>query len=851
MQTLARSAVLLMLILAVSPMACAEQARLAEDFEGAWQADRWAFSNGPEFPGAAGRFDRTKAAAHAGDWGGALSFDFTGGGNYVAAILRLDDAPDVAVVRLSVRKPPKNRLTFRYTDQTGQTLQKAFHAPDDRWADVTIPLAGWTGHWGGADDGVIHGPPKLIAFLVENTGRSRGQVLLDDVRLIRGKPGEGAGMVTTEYLAARFSSDEQWRAWTHGDAAATRLDGRVLHFDFTKGASTVALAPPEFSLLGTPREIRLRVRGKAPGHPVRLQLATHFMTFEKTVGEFNGDPESEIVVPAPPGEGWRWFGGENDGKLHGPLRIRGIFLDAADRRDAGQLELLDVRVKTDCTPDRPIVMMADRADAPTGPAFVATLRSIAPKSTRGTVSWTVRDWAGNTLAQGRAEVDVPAGAEPLQVRAPMPVGDQVPHLFAEAEFTFEAPGLMVPPAQAYLTAPVEPGGSDALDPASPFGMGLYLYRYPDTPRGHEEMDRAARMARDAGVKWSREEFGWARVEPAKGRFDWSFYDKVVATAKRHGISVYGLLSYWSGWTKPYTDEGIDDYCRYAAAAADRYRDDIRHWEVWNEPNIFFWQGPRDLYAELLKRAYAAIKKANPDAVVLGCSTAGIDEKFIRRTMELGAPFDIITIHPYRPVLDDRGFIRELRHVADFAKRPDGAVRPSWITEMGWTTYVPHNGAGQDFAVTTQREQAQLIARMYIDAIASGVAPNISWYDFRNDGADPFNFEHNLGIVTRDFQPKPAYRAYATLTRLLEGKRLDKELDLGPNVVAFRFARAQGAAPVIALWSTQDPCDVRVPWEGTATLTDLMGGATPLAPAGGAVTVPLRPETPVFLAATAG
>ena len=98
--------------------------------------------------------------------------------------------------------------------------------------------------------------------------------------------------------------------------------------------------------------------------------------------------------------------------------------------------------------------------------------------------------------------------------------------------------------------------------------------------------------------------------------------------------------------------------------------------------------------------------------------------------------------------------------------------------MGWATHTPHNSMAMDFQVTTQRRQAELIARAYIDAIASNVAPNISWYDFRNDGDDPFNFEHNMGIVTRDFRPKPAYRAYATMTRMLRGLKLEK--DLGPR-----------------------------------------------------------------------
>jgi len=822
--------------------------RPVEDFDSTWQDGRWAFSNGQEFPGAKGSFERARDAANAGEWGGKLSFDFSGGGNYVAAVLRLGQAPDVAAVRVWVKKPPGNRLTFRYTDGTGQTVQKGFLAPDDKWADVFIPMAGWTGHWGGANDGVPHGPPKLIALLVENTGQTQGAVLIDDVRIIEGRPEEGAGMITSEYAAVRFTPDEGWRLNVHGgDAGSTKLDGRTWRVDFTKGAKSIGIVPRDFSLLGMPKEFRIRVRGNSGSHLVRVQLATHFMMFEKTVGPFApaADGTSECVFQAPPGEGWKWYGGENDGKIHGPLRLRGIFLEGSGQSDTAEVELLEVRAKTQCALDRACVLLAERR-ASAGGEFVATVRSLAQEETAGTVVWAVRGWAGKTLKEGSTKVKMPPAGEPVEVPVAMPAAG---HRFLEAEFALEAEGQVTPPAQAYYTAPLETRGSADLEPSSPFGMGLYLYRYPGHAEGLKEMDRAAQMAQDAGVKWSREEFGWAGIERQEGKFDWTFYDNVVATAKRHGISVYGLVSYWSNWTKPYTPEGIEDYSRFAAAAAERYKDDIRHWEVWNEPNIFFWQGPRDMYADLLKQAYAAIKKANPKALVLGCSTAGIDYGFIKRTMELGAPFDVLTIHPYRATLADAAFIADLRKAADLAKRPDGTVREAWITEMGWGTHAALSGPAQDFQVTTQRRQATLLARAYVDAIASGVSPNISWYDFRNDGDDPFNFEHNMGIVTRDFTPKPAYRALATLTQTLAGKKFGRALDLGAGVVAYRFDDARGGGETLVLWTTDKDRPVAVTLKAgqPATAVDLMGNRESLkADKDGRLSVPLRQETPIFV-----
>jgi hypothetical protein len=635
------------------------------------------------------------------------------------------------------------------------------------------------------------------------------------------------------------------RAWSFaiaasmsGPAGATKLDGNSLGYDFTRGATSIGLVPTDHVLLGTPTEFRIRIRGKAAGHPLRLRLATHFMTFEKTIATLSGDGEQEIVTAAPPGEGWRWFGGENDGKLHGPIRITGIYLDRGENADSGRIELLDIRVKATCPANKACVFLAELRDGPGGKRFVATARSMLAGQIDGTVSWTIRDWPGTTISEAKQRVKIPGGCAPVETSIAVPAGK---YAFLEAEATLEAADQIVPAVQAYYVAPIPPRDNAGMDPASPFGMGLYLGRYP----AGELMDLAASKARDVGVRWSREGFSGPRIEPKKGQYYWTYHDQLVATARRNGISIYGLISGWAPYTKPYSEEGIEDYCRFAAAAAEHYRKDIRHWEVWNEPNIFFWQGPREMYAELLKRAYAAIKKGNPDAQVLGCSTAGIDSNFIRKTMDLGAPFDILTIHPYRTKLDDRAFINDLKKVAELVRRPDGKLREVWITEMGWATHVPHNTMRQDFQPNTQRQQAQYIARSYIDALASGAAPNISWYDFRNDGTDQIYFEHNMGIMTRDFAPKPAYRAFATMTRVLNGYRVDREIDLGAGVIACRFANKSGGA-ITAMWSTDGDRTVAIPANKAIRIIDLMGDEKTVDPADGKAQVGLKAFQAVFV-----
>ena len=634
---------------------------------------------------------------------------------------------------------------------------------------------------------------------------------------------------TFAYLAYRFGPDEGWRVRGQGNFGATKLDVRALQFDFTQGASAIALSAPDRVLLGKPEKLHLHVRGSAKGHPVRVQLRTHFMTFEKVVGTLDGQGEQELAFDAPPGHDWKWFGGENDGKIHGPLRLGEIRLEAGGLKDSGRLELLDIRVDGTCPANRLCLMVADSRTNANRTTFIAAIRAASSEPLSGKLKWIVRDWDGNHMAQGSRPITVPAGSERLNVPVPAP---RFPNRlkFAEAEFSLEIPGQIVPAAQAYWLAPLIPYDDPALRPESPFGMGVYLNRF----RGADQ-EAVARAARDAGVKWSREDFSWGQIEREPGRFDWTFHDRLVDVARANGITVYAIVLGFAPWSQGYTREGVDQYAAFLRQLVRHFQDRIKQWEIWNEPNIFFWQGPKELYAECLIKSYQAIKETDPTAEVLGISTAGIDYKFIEQMLARNTPFDVLTIHPYRKTLVDADFIADLKKVSDLVKLPDGRRRPVWLTEMGWATHVPHHALGQDFAPNSQRTQAELLARTYLDSIVSGVEPRTFWYDFRNDGDDPVYFEHNMGIMTRDFRPKPAYIAFASLARALKGLHF-----AGPAAVtapegtfAYRFTPdpktegAGGASPavteVIALWNPKQSATVTLPMRSSkATLVNTVG-----------------------------
>jgi len=633
-----------------------------------------------------------------------------------------------------------------------------------------------------------------------------------------------------------------WSLGARGQRGQSQWDGRRLTLDFTQGADAILLRFPDRCLAGSIQKLRVTARGGAPGHPVTLTLRTHFMTFSKTLGEFSGPGERTLETDGPPGPGWTWAHGENDGKIHGPLRPGELRFDAGSNRDTTSLEIVSFEFEAVAPADRRVILAARNDSSAKAVRFAADLRAFSDQALPGTLRWVLRRWDGPIVTQGQRKLELPAG---LGLRTEWVDCPALPKdsRFLEAEFTFEAADQKTTPVQAYWLAPIEPNRDLTLQPESPLGMGVYLNRF----RGVEQ-EKMAQLAGAAGVKWSREDFDWGAIEPRRGEFRWDYHDRLVQTAQQNGITVYAIVLGFAPWTKAYTSEGVADYVRYLRVLVRHYRDRIHHWEIWNEPNIFFWQGPKAMYADLLIASYRAIKEEDPTAQVLGLSTAGIDFKFIDQMLAKQAPFDILTIHPYRKTLKDAEFIADLKKASDVVKLPDGRRRPVWITEMGWATHVPHHVLRQDFEPNSQRAQAAFLARTYLDTIASGVEPRTFWYDFRNDGEDPVYFEHNMGIVTLDGRPKPAYAAFATMTRVLRGQRFVRQrTDLG-DVFAVEFGPlAGGPSRVLALWSAATNATAMVPTTARrATLVNTIGETQSLRVRKGACSVTLPAGAPVYL-----
>src|SRR5262249_2373826 len=112
----------------------------------------------------------------------------------------------------------------------------------------------------------------------------------------------------------------------------------------------------------------------------------------------------------------------------------------------------------------------------------------------------------------------------------------------------------------------------------------------------------------------------------------------------------------TGWAYPpnsYSkwDELIYEWVRHCVGKYGRSEVESWYWEVWNEPDIFYWNGTPEKYDELYDHPAAAVKRALPSARVGGPGSTGPASPkaaaFLRQFLQHcagGAPLDFISYH---------------------------------------------------------------------------------------------------------------------------------------------------------------------------------------------------------------
>lgn len=385
---------------------------------------------------------------------------------------------------------------------------------------------------------------------------------------------------------------------------------------------------------------------------------------------------------------------------------------------------------------------------------------------------------------------------PLTSPTLAPTDDAIAPTSTETSMPTEAPATDVPtegPTEAPSAVPTEPAkptatptlaASKPVPMKSPaYGMQAFLWWRPEVAQ------RDMELIRDAGFGWVKQGFAWREIEgSAKGQFDWGVTDRIVNQAESIGLRLIARLdsepTWASGQVYPNASNVImtppnnyQDFADFCAALASRYKGRIAAYQIWNEPNLAReWGGKAPDpggYTRLLKAGYQAIKRVDPNAIIISAGLAPTtrfdqvampDTEYLKRMYTAGAQpyFDALGAHGagYKaPPEKDPGEVANdpnyynvgdpncpgpacriycFRHVEDLHQiminNGDSGKRVV-VLEFGWTMD-PRPNSPYAWHAVTEAQQAEYFVRAYqyakqhwqpwIGVMSLIYMPNVEW-----------------------------------------------------------------------------------------------------------------------------
>jgi polysaccharide biosynthesis protein PslG len=322
------------------------------------------------------------------------------------------------------------------------------------------------------------------------------------------------------------------------------------------------------------------------------------------------------------------------------------------------------------------------------------------------------------------------------------------------------------------------------------------------------------MIAAAGFKFVRMDFSWGATERTKGEYIWGDYEELTANLEKHGLRAIYILDYSNdlyeekvpsvhpitheeqrATASPQHPESVAAFARWAAAAAQHFRGRGVVWELWNEPNISFWKPKPDVkqYSALALAAAKAIRHQAPRAKIIGPATSGFDWPFMEEFLKSGVLeyLDGVSVHPYRDphqapetVAND---YKKLRELIGRCSPNGGRNIPIISGEWGYSSST---------SGVLQEVQAQYLVRQQMVNLLNEVPLSI-WYDWKNDGTDRGENEHNFGTVSNDLKPKSAYEAVRTLTHELSGYRILRRAETDSRDYVLVCVNNSGGCKVVA------------------------------------------------------
>lgn len=357
--------------------------------------------------------------------------------------------------------------------------------------------------------------------------------------------------------------------------------------------------------------------------------------------------------------------------------------------------------------------------------------------------------------------------------------------------------------------------------------------YPEETTTLEIIRKDMELLRRAGINLLRISFGWDGIEIERDKYTWGFWDDFVKiAAEENGITLIPYICYTPKWnaagdTANFWNHPPKDYEQFGEFVGDlvlRYKPWIKSWEIWNEPDIpAYWSGTVEDYSKLLKIGSAAVRKADPSAIVV-CGGLAWNTNFLAslfRDYGVSPYLDVVNIHNYfetwnsSPIESIVGYVNT---VSDIIRRY-GNHQSIWVAEVGYSTFRKnghvshHYTAYYDYEHTPKYQAVHLFRALTLMLSTEKVAA-IAWYEVKDLPSQgpvigDVNNRH-LGVAYVDYAPKPAEKALSFFNRLFSRriKCIDRQVvvrrTLASESEVHAFEDENGSVIVVGWLKTHIP-----------------------------------------------
>jgi hypothetical protein len=297
-----------------------------------------------------------------------------------------------------------------------------------------------------------------------------------------------------------------------------------------------------------------------------------------------------------------------------------------------------------------------------------------------------------------------------------------------------------------------------------------------------------------GVGSIRVPLTWSAIQPTAGvKPDWAGFDALVEAPLRHRLQVLPVIWGSPSWVTRKTHDlpvahlatwnlflreavtrygpGGSFWTEHSAVSADPLPyEPIRLWQIWNEPNYFFFANPVSpaAYAKLLASSHATIAAVDPGARLLlggmfatprqkaprAYSAASFLDQLYRRP-GVKSSFDGVALHPY--ARDTSSLVESIDELRRTMLAHGEAGTGLWITEIGWGS--APTGPFQKGLKGQARELSRAFSLFQANRQRWRLQ-GVDWWSLTDDPSPTAcNFCSHTGLFTDGFQPKPAWTRF--------------------------------------------------------------------------------------------